>query len=180
MEKRRDRRTIEKKSRREEFESEQKKGDGPYRKWPRLDHPRVVTTRLVVAVERCEANTREREREKTGGEGGEGGEKLVKKEGRSREEREGLYCHGNATRDRVTWTNWRGAGEVGARPAGQRTARNTDTTLLWDCKVAVATQNRYVRAFSVPRSPSETGHSDVRVRATERIGKPRQSVSRCA
>lgn len=173
MEKRRDRRTIEKKSRREEFESEQKKGDGPYRKWPRLDHPRIVTTRLVVAVERCKASTRERERERNQVE-------KVEKEGRSREKREGLYCHGNATRDRVTWTNWRGAGEVGARPAGQRTARNTDTTLLWDCKVAVATQNRYVRALSVPRLPSETSYSDIRVRATERIRKPRQSVSRCA
>lgn len=75
-----------KKSRREEFESEQKKGDGPYRKWPRLDHPRIVTTRLVVAVERCEeASTREREREKTGG---EGGEKLTEKEGR-KERRQG-------------------------------------------------------------------------------------------
>lgn len=66
----------------------------------------------------------------------------MKGDRRRGEEREGMYCRGNATRDRVTWTNWRGAGEVGARPAGQRTARNTDTTLLWDCKVAVATQNR--------------------------------------
>ena len=95
-------------------------------------------------------------------------------EGTREKKREGLCCRGNATRDRVTWTNWRGAGEVGARPAGQRTARNTDTTLLRDCKVAVATQNRApatLRPFPRCLGPDR---GVLRPRETRRTREPRR------
>lgn len=48
----------------------------------------------------------------------------------------------------------------GARPAGQRTARNTDTTLLRDYEVAVATRNRDDRA-STATFPRLDAYSDV-------------------
>lgn len=120
--------TIKRVPRPSEFESKQKekkkKGDGPYRKWPRLDHPRIVTMKLARLVERRKARRWK--------EGKQVGDFEDERREKKRRKRRNTYCRGNATRDRVTWTNWRGAGEVGTRPAGQRTARNTDTTLLWD------------------------------------------------
>ena len=101
----------------------------------------------------------------------------MNEERKIREEGEGLYCHGNATRDRVTWTNWRGAGEVGARPAGQRTARNTDTTLLRDCEVAVATRNRDDRA-STATFPCLDACSDVVADRSRKSTKTVFSLSR--
>ena len=39
-------------SKRKRKRKEKRERDGPYRKWPRLDHPRIVTMRLSVVMER--------------------------------------------------------------------------------------------------------------------------------